>query len=96
MEFSEIADEISEITQRGEIGKNARTSLFFHVSMWWRIFYGTIRVSLSFVLFKLVGTPFTDVLAMVMNHETSEDSKIAVAVNVTCFHELIQRSHHEQ
>ncbi|HEU4677651.1 MAG TPA: DUF2127 domain-containing protein [Candidatus Paceibacterota bacterium] len=48
-------------------------SILFHVSMWWRIFYGSLRIVLAFVLFKLVGTPFTDILRSVMGYEIAED-----------------------
>lgn len=48
-------------------------SFLFHFSMWWRIFYGTVRVVLGFILLKLIGTPFTDILYSVMSYEVTED-----------------------
>lgn len=53
-------------------------SLFFHASMWWRIFYGSLRLLLGFVLLKVVGSTFTDVLVSVMSHELVEDPYDAI------------------
>jgi len=48
-------------------------SFLFHISMWWRIFYGTVRIILASILIKLVGTPFTEILSRMMSHELSQD-----------------------
>ena len=49
-------------------------SFLFHISMWWKIFYGTARVVLGFVLLKLIGTPFNELLYSIMSHEVTNDS----------------------
>lgn len=48
-------------------------SFLFHISMWWKIFYGAVRVALGFVLLKLIGTPFNDIFYSLMSHELSTD-----------------------
>lgn len=45
----------------------------FRVGMWWRTFYGVLRLILGFVLLKLVNTPFADVFYRLMSHEIIED-----------------------
>ncbi len=47
------------------------TELFF-VSMYWRIFYGFIRIIFGIALLKVVGAPLLDVLADFLSHEFLE------------------------
>jgi len=49
-------------------------SFLFHLSMWWKILYGFIRVILGFILLKLIGTPFSDIFYSLMSHELSTDA----------------------
>lgn len=49
-------------------------SFLFHLSMWWKIVYGGIRVVLGFVLLKLIGMPFNDIFYSLMSHEISTDA----------------------
>ena len=51
-----------------------RYSAFFRISMWWRIVYGLIRIVLSLILLKLIGSSYTDILASLMHHEVTEDA----------------------
>ncbi|MCF7815636.1 MAG: DUF2127 domain-containing protein [Candidatus Pacebacteria bacterium] len=48
-------------------------SFLFHLSMWWRIFYGFIRIVLGFILLNHIGSSFTDILTSVMAHEIVQD-----------------------
>lgn len=50
-----------------------KVSFVFLLSMWWRIFYGVLRIILGFVLLKLVGSSFTDLLTTLMTHEITLD-----------------------
>ena len=47
--------------------------VLFRVGMWWRIFYGFLRLILGFVLLRLVGTPLSDIFYRFMAHEIVED-----------------------
>jgi len=48
--------------------------IIFRVSMWWRIFYGFIRIILGGVLLRLVGTPISEIFYQLTRHEVIEDS----------------------
>jgi uncharacterized membrane protein len=41
--------------------------------MWWRIFYGFLRLGLAFSLLHVVGTSFSDVLQALMEHEIIQE-----------------------
>lgn len=41
--------------------------------MYWRIFYGTLRLVLGITLLKYVGTPAIDLFHQIMQHEFIED-----------------------
>ena len=71
LHMSHIADTIEDEIQ-------LHLSTLFHFSMWWRIFYGSIRIVLGFVLLKMVGTPFTEIFYSLMSHEITEDPKDAI------------------
>lgn len=45
----------------------------FHIGMWWRIFYGCLRLILGLTLLRLIGTPLSDIFYQVMSHELIED-----------------------
>ena len=49
------------------------SSAFFRFSMWWRIFYGSLRLVFGAVLLQAVGSPFSVLLHRVMGHELVED-----------------------
>ena len=49
------------------------TDKLFKYSMWWRIFYGTLRVILGLALLKVIGVLFTDIIYKMMSHEIIED-----------------------
>lgn len=61
----DIIEEIEEITHDNKLA----LSFLFRISMWWRIIYGVFRVFLSTILFKLVGTPFSELFYRLMSHE---------------------------
>jgi uncharacterized membrane protein len=46
---------------------------FFRLGMWWRIFYGFLRILLSLILLRLVGIPFADIFYDLMSHEIIEN-----------------------
>ncbi len=43
-------------------------SLLFRVGMWWRIFYGVIRIVLALALLKMVGSPLTEFIQNLIAH----------------------------
>lgn len=47
--------------------------ILFYIGMWWRILYGFLRIGLSLVLFRLVGSPLADVFYGLLKHELVED-----------------------
>lgn len=56
-------------------------STLFHISMWWRIFYGLIRIVLGLVLVKLINVPFSDIFYQIMHYEiTDEPTNLFVAL----------------
>lgn len=44
-------------------------SIFFHVSMWWRIFYGFLRIILGTALLRIIGQPLSEFVFTLMSHE---------------------------
>lgn len=44
-------------------------SWLFRASMWWRIFYGALRVALGVTLLKMIGARFSDIIYLLMSHE---------------------------
>lgn len=45
----------------------------FVIGMWWRIVYGVLRIFFALALLRVVGKPFIDVLAPLMQHELHQD-----------------------
>lgn len=45
----------------------------FKIGMWWRIFYGALRLMLGFALLKIIGRPVIDVVTWVLSHEFIQD-----------------------
>jgi uncharacterized membrane protein len=52
----------------------SESSTIFVLSMWWRIFYGVLRIFLTLVLLKFVGTEFSHFFVKLMSHEFTQDS----------------------
>lgn len=46
---------------------------WFRVGMWWRIFYGSMRIVLAVFLLRFVHAPITDVWHALSQHELLED-----------------------
>lgn len=44
-------------------------SFLFHASMWWRIFYGFLRIFLGTTLLKITGQPLNEFIYTLMSHE---------------------------
>lgn len=44
-------------------------SFLFHASMWWRIFYGFLRVILGTTLLRITGQPLSEFTYSLMSHE---------------------------
>ena len=57
-----------------KLKKKIPQSQAFKIGMWWRIFYGFLRLILGAVAIKLINVPFQDILYTVMSHELTEDS----------------------
>ncbi len=49
---------------------SARTFLF-RLSMWWRIFYGVLRLVLGITMLRIVGQPLSQFVYTLMSHEIS-------------------------
>lgn len=54
--------------EKADLEKN-----LFRYGMWWRIFYGSLRITVALILYKLVNVPFSDLLYKIMSHELVED-----------------------
>jgi uncharacterized membrane protein len=48
-----------------------KTALLFRLSMWWRIFYGVLRIFLGITLLRMVGKPISHLIFALMSHEIS-------------------------
>jgi uncharacterized membrane protein len=48
-------------------------SILFRFSMWWRIAYGSVRLVVGVALLQYIGTPISDLLLSVMQHEVTQD-----------------------
>lgn len=44
-------------------------SFLFRLSMWWRIFYGALRVILGVAFLRLIGQPLSEFIYTIMAHE---------------------------
>ncbi len=44
-------------------------SRLFQFSMWWRIFYGGLRIFLGLALLRVIGEPLIDIVTTVMDYE---------------------------
>lgn len=47
------------------------SSLLFRLSMWWRIFYGVLRLVLGITMLRIVGQPLSQFVYTLMSHEIS-------------------------
>ena len=46
-------------------------SFLFRLSMWWRIFYGVLRLALGITILHIVGKPISHLVFSLMSHEIS-------------------------
>lgn len=53
--------------------KTAVENRFFRISMWWRIFYGLLRIALGLALLRVVGRSFDVLFTSLMSHELMSD-----------------------
>lgn len=53
--------------------RNLLTEILFHLGMWWRIFYGFLRIIIAIFLLQHVGTPLSDIFLKLMSHEIIQD-----------------------
>ncbi len=56
----------------------ASLTLFFRLSMWWRIVYGILRVVLGVAFLQRVGQPLSEFLYTIMSHELTGKTGDAV------------------
>lgn len=56
-----------------DVGSPQSMSFLFHLSMWWKILYGCIRIAIAVILFNLIGTSFIDLFSKIMSHEIATD-----------------------
>lgn len=59
---------------------------FFRISMWWRIFYGFLRLIFGLAVLHVVGQPFSGVLYDLVGEEVTEDPH---DILVHAFHVLV-------
>ncbi len=77
--MSHIAEEIEY-----EIDKHL--TFLFRLSMWWRIFYGFLRIALGVTLLRLVGQQLSDFIYFLMSHElTGKMSDVLLGKLYTIF-----------
>jgi uncharacterized membrane protein len=72
----EVVDEVSDVVHAVNL------SLFFRVSMWWRILYGFLRVILGVVFLRLVGQSLSELVYALMAHEITGEAGDAVLENI--------------
>ncbi len=48
-------------------------STLFRLGMWWRVFYGVLRLILSFLLLHFIDSSFSSILYSFLSHEIIED-----------------------
>lgn len=48
-------------------------SRLFHLSMWWRIIYGCVRIILGLLLLKMINVPFSEIFCAIMNYEVTAE-----------------------
>ena len=53
--------------------RNILTEILFHLGMWWRIFYGFLRIVIAIILLQHIGTPLSDLFLKIMSHELIQD-----------------------
>lgn len=63
-------------------------SFLFHMSMWWRIFYGFLRVILGSTLLKITGQPVREFIYSIMEHELTGKATDIVLSKVYIFFEI--------
>lgn len=57
----------------------------FQLGMWWRIFYGSLRIVIGVVLLRFVHLPFSEALKLLLHSELVEDPSDTVLFNVLLF-----------
>lgn len=63
-------------------------SFLFHFSMWWRIFYGFLRVILGTTLLKITGQPLNEFIYTLMSHEITGKTTDAILGKLYTFIEI--------
>jgi uncharacterized membrane protein len=64
--------------------ENLESKLFYY-SMWWRIFYGGLRLILGVALLKLVNEPLSNVLYLIMGQELIQDPNDVLFSTINLF-----------
>lgn len=67
-----------------------KTAFLFRLSMWWRIFYGILRIILGITILRIVGKPISHLIYTVMSHEFSGKKGDAVLEMIYKFFEIHQ------
>ena len=65
-------------------------SFLFRLSMWWRIFYGVLRLILGITILRIVGKPLSQFVYTLMSHEISGKKGDAVLEMLYRFLEIHQ------
>ena len=63
-------------------------TFLFHASMWWRIFYGFLRIILGTTLLKITGQPLNEFIYTLMSHEITGKTTDAILEKLYTFIEI--------
>lgn len=86
MRISAILPTVTHITEDIEYEIDAHLTILFRLSMWWRIFYGFLRIALGITLLRLVGQQLSEFIFGIMEHElTGKMSDVLLGKLYTLF-----------
>lgn len=58
-----------QTTELPSIASHKNLSFLFRLSMWWRITYGIIRITVGISFLRFINQPLTDFVYLLMSHE---------------------------
>jgi uncharacterized membrane protein len=65
-----------------------KQTLMFKLSMWWRIFYGFLRIILGISLLKVIGQPLSEFIHTILSHEITGKTSDAILEHIYTFFEI--------
>lgn len=55
---------------------NGIEAKLFRYGMWWRIFYGGLRIVIGLILLRVIDMPFSEILTHLLGYELSDESSL--------------------